>query len=412
MIINPTPMPEIPEVTLESIGAAPAGYGLGGRAQVLEQGTDLNDVVATGWYTTNSTSAMKSLINVPEVFMTGGGQPVFRVEICSPAWLVQTAYQIREVSPYLTVVAKRSCVGGTWQPWEYENPPLANGIEYRTTERYNNNPVYEKLENNIFKRYIANGTMVPTESTLMGNVTLYVSPDGSDSTGDGTEAKPFREIQAALNTLPTNLGTSKVTINVAAGEYNKCQVQGFCGGRTYYDASISIVGAGADSTIVSGNVTVWGCHVPVTISGVEFRGTTGGASIYIASNSSFVELSRCSSTHEYGRGFFCYQTNFVRMHNCTISNKTEYGLCSAGSYVECTALTGSNNAVAIKSGDSNSATSGFVMDYGSGITGTTKYKKERSGVIFYNGKEIDTVSTTEMNTAISNAIGTAIGGSY
>lgn len=131
-------------VTYSDVGAAPDGYGLGGRAQVLENGTDLNDVVATGWYTTNSTGVMKSLINVPEVFMTGGGQPVFRVEICSTTWLIQTAYQIREASPYLTVVAERSCVGGVWQPWEYVNPPMAVGVEYRTTERWKGIPVYVK----------------------------------------------------------------------------------------------------------------------------------------------------------------------------------------------------------------------------------------------------------------------------
>ena len=29
-----------------------------------------------------------------------------------------------------------------WQPWEYVNPPLTLGVEYRTTERYQGKPVY------------------------------------------------------------------------------------------------------------------------------------------------------------------------------------------------------------------------------------------------------------------------------
>lgn len=33
----------------------------------------------------------------------------------------------------------------TWQPWEWVNPPLSLGMEYRTTERYNGKPVYAKL---------------------------------------------------------------------------------------------------------------------------------------------------------------------------------------------------------------------------------------------------------------------------
>ena len=36
---------------------------------------------------------------------------------------------------------------GTWYPWEWVNPPMAAGIEYRTTERYQGKPVYVKLVN-------------------------------------------------------------------------------------------------------------------------------------------------------------------------------------------------------------------------------------------------------------------------
>ena len=34
--------------------------------------------------------------------------------------------------------------GVTWNPWEWENPPVADGAEYRTTLRYNGQPVYAK----------------------------------------------------------------------------------------------------------------------------------------------------------------------------------------------------------------------------------------------------------------------------
>ena len=32
-----------------------------------------------------------------------------------------------------------------WEPWEWVNPPMLLGVEYRTTERYNGKPVYVKL---------------------------------------------------------------------------------------------------------------------------------------------------------------------------------------------------------------------------------------------------------------------------
>lgn len=34
---------------------------------------------------------------------------------------------------------------GVWMGWEYENPPMVSGVEYRTTERYNGKAVYVKL---------------------------------------------------------------------------------------------------------------------------------------------------------------------------------------------------------------------------------------------------------------------------
>lgn len=35
--------------------------------------------------------------------------------------------------------------GGTWKPWEWVNPPMLIGVEYRTTERYLGKPVYAQL---------------------------------------------------------------------------------------------------------------------------------------------------------------------------------------------------------------------------------------------------------------------------
>lgn len=40
--------------------------------------------------------------------------------------------------------AKRMRVNSTWQPWEWENPPMVAGIEYRTTKRRNGEAVYTK----------------------------------------------------------------------------------------------------------------------------------------------------------------------------------------------------------------------------------------------------------------------------
>lgn len=43
--------------------------------------------------------------------------------------------------------SKKRLINGTWLPWEYDNPPLNFGVEYRTTERYLGKPVYVKVVN-------------------------------------------------------------------------------------------------------------------------------------------------------------------------------------------------------------------------------------------------------------------------
>lgn len=38
-------------------------------------------------------------------------------------------------------------ISGAWNPWEWVNPPMVLGVEYRTTERYEGKPVYTLLFN-------------------------------------------------------------------------------------------------------------------------------------------------------------------------------------------------------------------------------------------------------------------------
>ena len=89
-----------------------------------------------GWYICN--------VNTP----TGAWWYVFTAANYSNAVIVQKAwyYNYGKVIEcmrlgWLDVSVDR---GGGWQPWEYVNPPLQLGTEYRTTERYLGKPVYVK----------------------------------------------------------------------------------------------------------------------------------------------------------------------------------------------------------------------------------------------------------------------------
>lgn len=82
--------------------------------------------------------------------------------------------------------------------------------------------------------------------TLTKDVTLYVTNTGNDASGDGSVDSPFRTIQAAINTVPKNMGGHTVTIDIEAGTYEeRLIINGFSGGRL-------VIGVYGRSTLVRG----------------------------------------------------------------------------------------------------------------------------------------------------------------
>lgn len=126
-----------------NINAAPDGFGLGGNATNIPGGADLNSYVKTGRYAQGTTSNMRQILNLPDAFSNGG--IVVDVLAIKSTYVAQIAYNLRDNKDIIT--AMRQNYVGTWQPWEYVNPPMELGIEYRTTERYLGKPVYCQLVN-------------------------------------------------------------------------------------------------------------------------------------------------------------------------------------------------------------------------------------------------------------------------
>lgn len=110
---------------------APAGYGLG-VARTETEVADCNDAVRNGWYITRSDSA-----NSPMQLASW-----MRVDAYNENNLVQTWYN----DEYGGIIAQRM-KAGTWGEWEWVKYPMALGVEYRTTERYNGNAVYVQAIN-------------------------------------------------------------------------------------------------------------------------------------------------------------------------------------------------------------------------------------------------------------------------
>ena len=113
-------------------GKAPAGYGLGETGGVYVENIN---IARNGWYRITPTTVGGN-----------GAYSLVRVDAFDDTNVHQTAYSGLATSVGF-IVQKRVCFKGSWGEWEYDNPHMVVGYEYRTTERWNGLPVYVKMIN-------------------------------------------------------------------------------------------------------------------------------------------------------------------------------------------------------------------------------------------------------------------------
>lgn len=118
--------------------SAPGGFGLGGNAKWLTEADDVNAISESGWYAWDSPHTPKNAINL--AYST-----IMRVDAENAVVNTKTLYGVADNILGAAIVARNMTYGSHISDWEYENPPMALGTEYRTTERYRGKPVYAKL---------------------------------------------------------------------------------------------------------------------------------------------------------------------------------------------------------------------------------------------------------------------------
>ena len=113
-------------ITAGDIGAAPGGFGLGDSRNIIDS---WDNALENGFYVSNG--------NAPDdgdyahgVVLSNGG--VLVAQIASP-----------RNNPKCLCVRTKSPSG--FGSWEWLNPPMVPGVEYRTTKRRNKQPVYAQL---------------------------------------------------------------------------------------------------------------------------------------------------------------------------------------------------------------------------------------------------------------------------
>ena len=120
-----------------NINAAPGGFGLGGNTRFLTEDDDVNAISESGWFTWDSPHTPKNAISL-------SWSNIMRVDAQNDVVNSKTIYGVVN-SPGYPIVARNMTYGSFVGKWEYENPPMLLGIEYRTTERYLGKPVYVQV---------------------------------------------------------------------------------------------------------------------------------------------------------------------------------------------------------------------------------------------------------------------------
>lgn len=162
-------------VTAAQVGAAPAGFGLGGTP-VAAPNDSLDEAIANGWYNCSDTTAggptgLKNIAYGTVLVVRRYGQNVTQLYVSQPGTSVG--------APYLLV---RNCSNySAWNPWEWINPPLASGVEYRTVERFTGKPVYVKMVDCLGMPAGANATKSVEHNAT--NIESIVSFGGNMSVG-------------------------------------------------------------------------------------------------------------------------------------------------------------------------------------------------------------------------------------
>lgn len=142
--------------TASDVGAAPAGYGLGVAMSNDYTVADCNNALECGWY------VIRGAANTPN----GASYGILEVSARDGENLkVQT---IKSATSDGSVMICYRVYSSGWQPWEWENPLMTLGVEYRTTERYKGKAVYTKLINfGYLPNATKGGIAIDVDATLV-----------------------------------------------------------------------------------------------------------------------------------------------------------------------------------------------------------------------------------------------------
>ncbi len=115
-------------------GKAPAGYGLGSGGVRFDV-NNIDNMKLNGWFYTTT----------PNGYYIGT-VPIFYLYMRVDSWQdADGRYIVSQTIYYDYSLIQRVAINDVWGEWEWFNPPMTPGVEYRTTERWNGKAVYTRI---------------------------------------------------------------------------------------------------------------------------------------------------------------------------------------------------------------------------------------------------------------------------
>ena len=129
----------------KNLGAAPAGFGLGVdslKTEYIDTLAKLDALSVNRWFIFTGGSSNPIVMDGVRIEYGGG-----RVDTYNGNNVRMTLFSYNPSNHSQKYEIVRYNNQGTWGAWEWVNPPMNLGVEYRTTERWQGKPVYVKVTN-------------------------------------------------------------------------------------------------------------------------------------------------------------------------------------------------------------------------------------------------------------------------
>lgn len=233
---------------------------------------------------------------------------------------------------------------------------------------------------------IGSNGQIPYSQTphLTGNLTVYVDGTNGSDENSGAYGSPFKTIQAAVDSIPKNLGKYIATIRVADGNYEEnIIISGFFGG-CFVDYRILSLCVQADNVsdpgvVIKGKIDIVGNASSVSLNYLEIEGTD-----YACFTRNDVYLYQCKTTG--GAHSIISWGGIFKAERCTFIAET-YGF-STDTIALIANCTITSEKIGIACGSLGPASTAILVFSNCNITAPTKIGKYNHSIVFEDGVQV------------------------